>query len=223
MPAPRKFSDEMRERAKRMVREAREQEPGLSVNAACKRIGPQLGIVPGHPAGVVQAGRHRRRPGPGDHDRGVRGAQAAAPGERRAAAGERDPEDGVGVFRGGGARPPYPLIVDYIDQHKDRFGVEPICAALRAEGIAVAPSGYYAAQAAPARRGGRFATRRWRRSSRPRSGTGTRAAGSTGPARCAPSCAATASPARTGRRWRAAPWSGSCARWGCAGSAAAGR
>ena len=35
----------MRQRPKRMVREAREQEPGLSVNEACKRIGPQLGIV----------------------------------------------------------------------------------------------------------------------------------------------------------------------------------
>jgi transposase-like protein len=46
VPAPRKFSDEMRERAKRMVRQARQEEPGLSVNAACKRIGPQLGILP---------------------------------------------------------------------------------------------------------------------------------------------------------------------------------
>jgi transposase len=46
VPAPRKFSDEMRERAKRMVRQARAEEPGLSVNAACKRIGPQLGILP---------------------------------------------------------------------------------------------------------------------------------------------------------------------------------
>jgi transposase len=46
VPAPRKFSDEMRERAKRMVREARVQEPGLSIDAACKRIGPQLGILP---------------------------------------------------------------------------------------------------------------------------------------------------------------------------------
>jgi putative transposase len=34
--------------------------------------------------------------------------------------------------------------VAYIDQHKGRFGVEPICAVLRAEGIAVAPSGYHA-------------------------------------------------------------------------------
>ena len=29
-----------------MVREARVREPGLSVNAACKRTGPQLGILP---------------------------------------------------------------------------------------------------------------------------------------------------------------------------------
>ncbi|WP_255474692.1 hypothetical protein [Pseudonocardia sp. EV170527-09] len=35
----------MRERAKRMVIEARRQEPQLSINAACKWIGPQLGIV----------------------------------------------------------------------------------------------------------------------------------------------------------------------------------
>ncbi|RUQ02748.1 hypothetical protein D8M34_17765 [Microbacterium sp. HSID17254] len=46
VPAPRKFSNEMRERAKRMVRQARQEDPGLSVNAACKRIGPQLGILP---------------------------------------------------------------------------------------------------------------------------------------------------------------------------------
>lgn len=39
--------------------------------------------------------------------------------------------------------------MDYIDQHKTRFGVEPICAALRAEGIAVAPSGYYAHKSRP--------------------------------------------------------------------------
>ena len=39
--------------------------------------------------------------------------------------------------------------MDYIDQHKHRFGVEPICAALRAEGIAVAPSGYYAHKSRP--------------------------------------------------------------------------
>jgi len=41
------------------------------------------------------------------------------------------------------------VIVDYIDDHRHRFGVEPICAALRAEGITIAPSGYYAAKKRP--------------------------------------------------------------------------
>jgi transposase len=46
MPAPRKYPDELRERAKRLVREAREQEPGLSLNAAVLRIGPRVGVNP---------------------------------------------------------------------------------------------------------------------------------------------------------------------------------
>jgi len=33
------------------------------------------------------------------------------------------------------------MIVDYVDQHRDEFGVEPICRALQ-----VAPSSYYAAK-----------------------------------------------------------------------------
>lgn len=44
MPAPRKYPNEMRERAIRLVAEAREQEPELSLHAAVKRVGPRLGI-----------------------------------------------------------------------------------------------------------------------------------------------------------------------------------
>jgi transposase-like protein len=46
MPAPRKYPEELRERAMRLVREAREQEPELSLNAAVQRIGPRVGVVP---------------------------------------------------------------------------------------------------------------------------------------------------------------------------------
>ncbi len=46
MPAPRKYPPELRERAQRLVAEAREQEPGLSMNAAVLRIGPRLGVNP---------------------------------------------------------------------------------------------------------------------------------------------------------------------------------
>jgi transposase InsO family protein len=36
------------------------------------------------------------------------------------------------------------VIVDYIDSHRERFGVEPICAVLSQVGIQIAPSTYYA-------------------------------------------------------------------------------
>ena len=65
MAASKQFSDEMRERAKRMVREARQRDPGLSVNAACQWIGPQLGILPYTLRGWCSQGRYRRRPGRG--------------------------------------------------------------------------------------------------------------------------------------------------------------
>src|SRR5215218_4663840 len=46
MPAPRKYPSELRERAIRLVREAVAAEPGLSVNAAVRRIGPRVGVNP---------------------------------------------------------------------------------------------------------------------------------------------------------------------------------
>jgi transposase len=44
MPAPRKYPDELRQRAIRLVVEVRGQEPGLSLTAAVKRVGPRVGI-----------------------------------------------------------------------------------------------------------------------------------------------------------------------------------
>ncbi|WP_462202521.1 IS3 family transposase, partial [Frankia sp. CcWB3] len=52
------------------------------------------------------------------------------------------------AFRGG-ARPPAPVVHDYIDQNKQKFGVEPICAVLKDAGVQVAPSTYYAAGKRP--------------------------------------------------------------------------
>ena len=46
MPAPRKYPQELRERAMRLVAEAREQDPELSLNAAVKRVAGLVGIVP---------------------------------------------------------------------------------------------------------------------------------------------------------------------------------
>jgi transposase len=46
MPAPRKYPNELRERAIRLVNEACEQEPDVSLNRAVKRIGPRVGVNP---------------------------------------------------------------------------------------------------------------------------------------------------------------------------------
>jgi len=44
MPAPRKYSDELRERAVRMVNETMKDSPGLAHKRACHQVGEQLGI-----------------------------------------------------------------------------------------------------------------------------------------------------------------------------------
>jgi len=44
--APRKYPNELRDQAQRLVVEARAQEPGLSLNAAVLRIGPRVGVNP---------------------------------------------------------------------------------------------------------------------------------------------------------------------------------
>jgi transposase len=44
MPAPRKYSEELRERAVRMVEETLKASPGLAHKRACTRVGDQLGI-----------------------------------------------------------------------------------------------------------------------------------------------------------------------------------
>ncbi|ALL85823.1 hypothetical protein AD017_32215 (plasmid) [Pseudonocardia sp. EC080619-01] len=41
------------------------------------------------------------------------------------------------------------MIVDYIDGHRQQFGVEPICRVLRVQGVSIAPSSYYAARTRP--------------------------------------------------------------------------
>ncbi|WP_380111351.1 IS3 family transposase [Kribbella qitaiheensis] len=44
---------------------------------------------------------------------------------------------------------PTAVLVDYIDQHRDRSGVEPICEVLESAGTRIAPSTYYAAKTRP--------------------------------------------------------------------------
>src|SRR3954447_14745798 len=57
MAAPRKYPDELRERAIRFAVDLVEGPEKLSVNAACKRVGEQLGIVPDSLRNWVQQAR----------------------------------------------------------------------------------------------------------------------------------------------------------------------
>ena len=81
---------------------------------------------------------------------------------RGAAPGQRDPQGGVG-FLCAGARPaPTEELMAFIDEHRDRFGVEPICRALQ-----IAPSTYWAhikRRAGPGRPGRSATSGCWLRS-----------------------------------------------------------
>src|SRR5690606_34033583 len=71
-------------------------------------------------------------------DQRDRADQGAGTREPRVAAGERDPAQGQRVFCPGGARPPVQAMTAFIDEHRDVYGVEPICKVLP-----IAPSTYY--------------------------------------------------------------------------------
>jgi transposase len=57
VPAPRKYPNELRERALRLVTEAMAEDPHLSMNAAVVRIGPRVGVVSDTLRGWVKQAR----------------------------------------------------------------------------------------------------------------------------------------------------------------------
>ena len=57
MPAPRKYPNELRERAQRLVAEAMAEDKTLTMNAAVKRIGPRVGVNPDTLRGWVKQAR----------------------------------------------------------------------------------------------------------------------------------------------------------------------
>ena len=57
MPAARKYPPELRERSVRLVVEAMAEDPGLSMNAAVRRVAERVGIVPDTLRGWVKQAR----------------------------------------------------------------------------------------------------------------------------------------------------------------------
>ncbi|MCI0543670.1 MAG: IS3 family transposase [Actinobacteria bacterium] len=141
MPAPSRYPEELRDRAVRLVFDMRA-ETGQR-KGPIKKVADQLGINPETLRNWVRRAEVDRRERPGttseDADR-IKQLEREVRELRRANAILKS----ASAFFRGGARPPTQLMVDYIDGHREEFGVEPICGVLQ-----FAPSTYYAAKTRP--------------------------------------------------------------------------
>ncbi|MFC5108305.1 IS3 family transposase [Kibdelosporangium philippinense] len=142
MSAPKKYPNELRERAVRLVFEIR-RERGSS-HGVIPEVAARLGIGDQSlRAWVKQA----------EIDDGGRSGTSTADAQRLAELERENRElrrsneilKAASGFLRAGARPATATLVEFIDGHKNEFGVEPICRELQ-----VAPSTYYAALTRPA-------------------------------------------------------------------------
>lgn len=97
MAAPRKYPDELRDRATRMAMEAR-RDPATRPGTF-RRVGEQLEINPSDSAQLGPAGRDRRRPPSRHHDQRSPTRERAGEGSARTAPCQRDPAVGLGLIR----------------------------------------------------------------------------------------------------------------------------
>ncbi|MFF5182030.1 IS3 family transposase [Micromonospora sp. NPDC000316] len=147
MPAPKKYPDELRERATRLVIEAR-RDPASTIGAI-RRIADQLGV---HPEAlrtwVKQA----------ETDAGQRPGTTSSDAERLAAL-EREVRElrranqilrSAAFFLRGGVGPSVAVRVGFVDSQKAEHGVQPVLQALEGTPAQIAPSTYYTAKTRPA-------------------------------------------------------------------------
>ncbi|MCX4515879.1 IS3 family transposase [Streptomyces sp. NBC_01619] len=138
MPAPRKYPDELRERAVREVR---------TTGRPIAHVAKDLGIHKEGPArlGPPGRGRPRRTRRPADHRRTGR-AQATPQRGGGVEAGERDPQSRQRVFCPGD-RPSPDEAEQVIDHLRDKgLGVDPVCRVL---GLSPSTSTYFARKKRP--------------------------------------------------------------------------
>ena len=144
-PTARRYSREEKAAAVRMVRALRAElgtEQGTVSRVAVSSATGSSRFVPGCVRPTSTMGMPR-----GIHCGVPAGQRARARGTRTHAC-QRDSETS-GKFLRRGARPPTQEIVDFIDTHREEFGVEPIITVLRTAGVTVAPSTYYDTKTRP--------------------------------------------------------------------------
>ncbi|WP_420834054.1 IS3 family transposase [Streptomyces antarcticus] len=146
MAAPRKYPDELRERATRLAVEARKDPVGRA--GAIKRIADQLDVHPEALRGWVKRAETDEGLVPG-----TTSAEAARIAELEREVKELRRANAIlksaSGFLRGGAGPSTAMKVAYIDQYKNLFGVQPICDVLAETDAPIAPSTYYAAHTRP--------------------------------------------------------------------------
>ena len=129
MSRPRKYPPELLDRGARLVFES-----GRPIAHVARDLGVPSETLRKY-VRQVEADEGRRPDLPTSEEREE--IKRAAQGELRAAARERDPQGRVGVFRDRARRRPTE-VSRFIDEHRGRFGVEPICRTL-----GVSASAYY--------------------------------------------------------------------------------
>ncbi|MGE0706185.1 MAG: IS3 family transposase [Vicinamibacterales bacterium] len=151
MGRPTKYSPEVRERAVRMVHEHVAEYP--SQWAAIQSIATKLGCTGETLRKWVRQDERDRRQRPGlttDEQQRLKALEREVHELKRA---NEILRKASAYFCPGGARPPREVMVRFIDDHRDAYGVESICAMLP-----IAPSTYYlqkSREADPARRSAR--------------------------------------------------------------------
>jgi len=139
------YSAETRAKAIRLVRAHAGDYP--SEYAAITAVASRLGMTAETLRKWIRQAEVDRGERPGGDYCGVPGDPPAPPQGGRAGAHDRDLV-GDGFLRAG-ARPATGLICQFIDAFRHRFGVVPICRALSAQGLAIAPRTYRARKQRP--------------------------------------------------------------------------
>ncbi|HEU4422786.1 MAG TPA: IS3 family transposase [Pilimelia sp.] len=146
MARPSRYSADFRARAVRLVAEARAEHD--TEWAAMTSVASKLGVSAETVRKWVRQAEvdSGRRPGVGSDESAELKRLRRENAELRRA---NEILKAASVFRRG-ARPPRAEMIRFVDEHKDRFGVEPIIGVLRNTGAGfVSVSGYYAAKSRP--------------------------------------------------------------------------